>query len=170
MNNDTSSPKQHQSPQSSSKSTTGRGAFNLMHQNSANYQNKANNATSSVLNQLLNPNNNNNDNKNGLNNSSIIIDKGEHWSDVETTKGKIEEVIGDLDKKLNRVLAKQEYEYLKGYNIYVKRKEKELRELIEKLNEKNSNNTLKDEKINNLERTIHAIREDQIKQEKEKEQ
>ncbi len=59
---------------------------------------------------------------------------------------------------------------MKGYNIYVKRKEKELRELIEKLNEKNSNNTLKDEKINNLEKTIHAIRDDQIKQEKEKEQ
>ena len=70
---------------------------------------------------------------------------------------------------MNRVLAKQEYEYLKGYNIYVKRKEKELRELIEKLNEKNSNNTLKDEKINNLERTIHAIRDEQIKMEKVKE-
>ena len=72
----------------------------------------------------------------------------------------LDDVITDLDKKLNRVLAKQEYEYLKGYNIYVKRKEKELRELIEKLNEKNSNNTLKDEKINNLEKTIHAIRDD----------
>lgn len=91
---------------------------------------------------------------------SSFNDKGEHWSDVEKTKGMLEDVIGDLDKKLNRVLAKQEYEYLKGYNIYVKRKEKELRELIDKLNEKNSNNTLKDEKINNLERTIHAIRED----------
>jgi hypothetical protein len=68
------------------------------------------------------------------------------------------------------VLAKQEYEYLKGYNIYVKRKEKELRELIDKLNEKNSNNTLKDEKINTLERTIRIIREDQIRQEKEKEE
>ena len=101
--------------------------------------------------------------KNALNNSGMVIDKGEHWNDVEKTKGQIEDIIGDLDKKLNRVLAKQEYEYLKGYNIYVKRKEKELRELIEKLNEKNSNNTLKDEKINNLERTIHAIREDQIK-------
>ena len=51
-------------------------------------------------------------------------------------------------------MAKQEYEYLKSYNIYVKRKEKELRELIDKLNKKNSNNTLKDEKINNLEKTI----------------
>lgn len=69
-------------------------------------------------------------------------------------------MIGDLDKKLNRVLAKQEYEYLKGYNIYVKRKEKELRDLIDKLNEKNSNNTLKDEKINTLERTIRIIRDD----------
>ena len=49
---------------------------------------------------------------------------------------------------------------MKGYNIYVKRKEKELRELIDKLNEKNSNNTLKDEKISNLEKTILAIRED----------
>jgi len=77
-------------------------------------------------------------------------------------------VITDLDVKMNRVLAKQEYEYLKGYDIYVKRKEKELRELIDKLNEKNSNNSLKDEKINNLERTIIAIRDEQIKMEKEK--
>ena len=96
-------------------------------------------------------------------------EKGEHWNEVEKTKNQLEDIITDLDKKLNRVLLKQEYDYLKGYNIYVKRKEKELRELIDKLNEKNSNNTLKDEKINNLERTIHAIREDQIKQEKEKE-
>ena len=89
-----------------------------------------------------------------------LSDKGEHWDDVRKMEVQLEDIIGDLDKKLNRVLQKQEYEYLKGYNIYVKRKEKELRDLIEKLNEKNSNNTLKDEKINNLERTIHAIRED----------
>eukprot|EP00347_Sterkiella_histriomuscorum_P023615 403333985 len=101
--------------------------------------------------------------------NSSLNDKGEHWNEVEKTKFQLEDIITDLDKKLNRVLLKQEYDYLKGYNIYVKRKEKELRELIDKLNEKNSNNTLKDEKINNLERTIHAIREDQIKQEKEKE-
>lgn len=95
-------------------------------------------------------------------------EKWEGWNRVEHTKNQLEDVITDLDKKLNRVLAKQEYEYLKGYDIYVKRKEKELRELIEKLNEKNSNNSLKDEKINNLERTIIAIREEQIKMEKEK--
>lgn len=96
-----------------------------------------------------------------MNNNNIQtgLDKAE-MSEVSKIGMQLEDIITDLDKKLNRVLAKQEYEYLKGYNIYVKRKEKELRELIEKLNEKNSNNTLKDEKINNLERTIHAIRED----------
>ena len=82
------------------------------------------------------------------------------WNEVQRISGLVEETIQDLDKKLNRVLAKQEYEYLKGYNIYVKQKEKDLRELIEKLNEKNSNNTLKDEKISKLETTISAIRED----------
>ena len=65
----------------------------------------------------------------------------EHYDEVKKLNGQLEDVIEDLDKKLNGVLAKQEYEYLKGYNIYVKRKEKELRELIEKLNEKNSNNS-----------------------------
>jgi hypothetical protein len=44
-------------------------------------------------------------------------------------------------------LRKQEYEYLQAYNIYVKRKEKELRELIAALDEKNSNNNFKDMRI-----------------------
>ena len=49
---------------------------------------------------------------------------------------------------------------MKGYNIYEKRKEKELRDLIDKLNQKNSNNSLQDEKIYNLEKTIHLLRDD----------
>jgi hypothetical protein len=43
-----------------------------------------------------------------------------HWAEVQRLNGMVENTIEDLDKKLNRVLAKQEYEYLKGYNIYVK--------------------------------------------------
>lgn len=42
----------------------------------------------------------------------------------------LDETIKDLDVKLNRVLAKQEYEYLKGYNVYVKEKERELKATI----------------------------------------
>lgn len=63
-------------------------------------------------------------------------------------------MISKLDGDLNNVLRKQEYEYLQAYNIYVKRKEKELRELIAALNEKNSNNNFKDMRISQLEITI----------------
>jgi hypothetical protein len=56
-------------------------------------------------------------------------------------------LIGDLDTKLDKVLKKQEHDYLKAYSIYVKEKEKDLRLLITKLNEKNSNNSLKDDLI-----------------------
>jgi hypothetical protein len=48
------------------------------------------------------------------------------------------------------MLAKQEYEYLKGYNVYIKRKEKELRSLIFKLNQRNANKSIKDEKLISL--------------------
>lgn len=70
---------------------------------------------------------------------------------LERTKKELDDTIKDLDVKLNRVLAKQEYDYLQGYNIYVKRKEKELRELIHKLSEKNNNTSFKDEKLNSME-------------------
>ena len=57
------------------------------------------------------------------------------------------DLINDLDSKLDKVLRKQEHDYLKAYSIYVKEKEKDLRLLITKLNEKNSNNSLKDDLI-----------------------
>ena len=41
--------------------------------------------------------------------------------------GDVNDTIAGLDEKLNTVLRRQEYEYLQAYNIYVKRKEKELR-------------------------------------------
>jgi hypothetical protein len=52
----------------------------------------------------------------------------------------------------------------------VKQKEKELRELIHKLNEKNSNNTLKDEIIFNMKQTIKKINDEQIKMENVKQE
>lgn len=76
--------------------------------------------------------------------------------------------ISQLDEKLNTVLSQQEFEYLKSYNIYVKRKEKDLRDLIEKLNTQNNSNSHKDEKIITLEKTIAIYRDDQIKMEREK--
>lgn len=59
---------------------------------------------------------------------------------------------------------------MKGYAIYVKDKEKELRELILKLHEKNSNSTLKDEIIFNLKQKIKECNENQVKIDNEKQE
>lgn len=75
-----------------------------------------------------------------------VIDS-ENFKKLQFNQGELDKVIEKLDFHLNTVLRKQEYEYLQAYNIYVKRKEKELRELINSLNEKNSNNNFKDLKI-----------------------
>lgn len=56
----------------------------------------------------------------------------------------IDDVIQGFDQGIEQVLKKQEHDYLKGYSMYVKRKEVELREIVAKLNEKNSNNTKKE--------------------------
>lgn len=69
---------------------------------------------------------------------------------IEEARKELDDVIEELDSKLDKQLKKQEHDYLKGYSIYVKTKEKELKTLIEKLNAKNQNNTLKDETIHKL--------------------
>ena len=69
---------------------------------------------------------------------------------IFAAKKQLDDVIEELDEKLDKQLKKQEHDYLKGYSIYVKTKEKELKTLIQKLNAKNSNNTLKDETIYKL--------------------
>ena len=69
----------------------------------------------------------------------------------------LDAVSEELDTKLDRQLKKQEHDYLKGYSIYVKTKEKELKTLIQKLNAKNSNNTLKDETIYKLNQKVDSL-------------
>ena len=49
---------------------------------------------------------------------------------LEIHQKEIDTEIMSLDTKLSEVLRRQEYEYLQAYNIYVKKKEKELRMLI----------------------------------------
>lgn len=59
---------------------------------------------------------------------------------VEKYRGLLDDVIEDLDVKLEAVLKKQEQDYLKGYSIYVKQKTKDLKDIIMRLNAKNSDN------------------------------
>lgn len=91
-------------------------------------------------------------------------------TEFENQQKNFDKVIEDLDTNLNRVLRKQEYEYLQAYNIYVKRKEKELVKLITALDEKNSNNNFKDMRISQLEVTIDQMRKDAFNYEQKQEQ
>ena len=59
---------------------------------------------------------------------------------------------------------------MKGYSIYVKTKEKELKTLIQKLNAKNSNNTLKDETIYKLNQKVDSLNKERVKMESEKQE
>ena len=82
----------------------------------------------------------------------------------------LDDVIEELDTKLDKQLKKQEHDYLKGYSIYVKTKEKELKTLIQKLNAKNQNNTLKDETIQKLRQTVDSLNKERVKTEQEKQE
>ena len=68
---------------------------------------------------------------------ALGADKSSGWGEVEEAHEKASFIIANLDQSLNNVLRKQELEYLTAYNIYVRKKEKDLRNLIFKLHEKN---------------------------------
>lgn len=64
-----------------------------------------------------------------------MIEKGKQ--EIEQVVGQLDNLVKDMDVKLNGVLKRQEEDYIKGYSIYVREKERELRDLIVKVNEKN---------------------------------
>lgn len=74
--------------------------------------------------------------------------------EIELVVVQLDNLVKDMDVKLNGVLKRQELDYLKGYSIYVREKERELRELVVKVSEKSQANQLKDEIIFQLKNTI----------------
>ena len=73
-----------------------------------------------------------------------------------------------MDTKLGNVIKAQEAEYLKGYSIYVNEKEKELKELVVKMNERDFSNKIKDEIIYGLKQELKKAMDLQIQQAAEK--
>jgi len=83
-------------------------------------------------------------------------------------QGELNETFEDLDVKLNKVLAKQEYEYMQTYTHYVKKKERELKDMIGLLGEKAKNaDRVKDQKIRDLEKLCRAALANETKMEKQ---
>lgn len=87
--------------------------------------------------------------ENNNNNVLLTHEEGEMegYANYMKAKQELDDTIKDLDVKLNRVLAKQEYEYLKGYNVYVRQKEKELKATINQLSERYNNQGAKEKKL-----------------------
>jgi hypothetical protein len=63
-----------------------------------------------------------------------------------------------MDSTVAGILRKHEYEYMQAINIYIIRKETDLRQLIHDFQAKSTNINLKDQKIIKLENTISKLR------------
>ena len=70
--------------------------------------------------------------------------------EIDQANEQLNNIIHDMEKKIGTVIKRHEGDYLKGYSIYVRDKERELRTLITKLNERHNNNAIKDEIIYEL--------------------
>jgi hypothetical protein len=62
-----------------------------------------------------------------------------------------------MDELIRGVINTHEQEFMQAYNIYVKKKEKELIDIIQTLEARNAKNNLLDIKIKNLEATIRKL-------------
>lgn len=63
-----------------------------------------------------------------------------------------------MEDLIKQVIDRHEYEFMQAYNIYVKKKEKDLIEIINTLEQRNKKNNLLDLKIKNLEAYIIKMR------------
>lgn len=57
-----------------------------------------------------------------------------------------------------KVLQKHEYEYMQAYNIFVKRKESELKQLIDDISTRLGDSVANDKKIKRLEYNEHIMK------------
>ena len=89
-------------------------------------------------------------------------------AEIKRVNEELDDAIAGLDQQLDMKLKKQEHDYLKGYSMYVKQKETQLRAVIGELNDQNQGNTQKEEIIYALKTTIKRMNAEQIRGESEK--
>lgn len=77
-------------------------------------------------------------------------------------------IIEDLGDRIHTNMKKKEGEYLQVQTLFVKRKELELRELVNKLNARKVTNLTQDDIILNLRTTIQSLHHEIVNRENEK--
>lgn len=70
--------------------------------------------------------------------------------------------VAGIDITLQKLVAKQEKRFESKFAIFVQERSNELSHLVEQLNEKSSNRTLKDLKIGELQTIIKKLRDEAI--------
>jgi hypothetical protein len=78
-------------------------------------------------------------------------------SEIQTTMVELTKAVGSIDVTMGKVLDKQEARYQHKYADFIEEKTKKLNLMIEQLNEKSSNRTLKDIKIGELQTLIGKL-------------
>jgi len=72
----------------------------------------------------------------------------------------LKSAVVDIDVTLQKVVAKQEKRFESKFASFVQERSNELSQLVEQLNEKSSNRTLKDLKIAELQVIIKKLRDE----------
>jgi hypothetical protein len=98
----------------------------------------------------------NNDDNQSVTEAEIAQKKAE----ITAVNVELDNAISGLDRQLDDKLKKQEHDYLKGYSMYVKQKEQDLRKIIAELNKNNEGNTAKEERICALKNTIKRMNDE----------
>lgn len=80
------------------------------------------------------------------------------WSEITAVKDSLHNEIGNMESSLQKVLQKHELEYMQAYNIYVKRKETELKKLIDDITNRLGDKVANDKKMKRLELNEHIMK------------
>jgi low affinity Fe/Cu permease len=59
---------------------------------------------------------------------------------------------------MKETMVKTEHVFLQGYNQFVKQKQAKMQDLVEKFKGRNTNLSIKDQKISKLEKYIHSLK------------
>jgi hypothetical protein len=66
------------------------------------------------------------------------------WSNIQSLNQKLSSQVEDMGSKISKIIEAHEYEYLQAYNIFVKRKENELKEFVEKMDKRHADTKIFD--------------------------
>ena len=81
------------------------------------------------------------------------------WSEIVQAKSAMQDQITNMEDSFARVLAQHEYEYAQAYNIFVKNKETELKQLIDDITQRLGDKVANDRRMKRLELNEFIMRE-----------